>query len=187
MAVGADVVDLRPHVCGLPKIAADIHHLPFADNSFSLVTANMVVEHVSAPELLLREVGRILKPGGIFAFHTPNANYFEVILARHLPSAVKKKIASLLDGRAADDVFTTHYRLNTVSQIRAAATVSDFEAVSIRPVECTAQGIMLGPLVVIELLIIRMLRWKIFEDWRSDLLVILKKNVGNFPERTVAA
>ena len=176
--VGIDV-DLRPHAIGLPKVAGDIHQLPFRDSSFSLVTANMVVEHVTFPERLLQEVRRVLAPGGLFAFHTPNANYFEVVVARHLPSFVKRRVASLLDGRASDDVFRTHYRLNTISVIRSSAQRSGLQPVSIRPVECTAQAIMLGPVVLLELLIIRALRLKIFEEWRSDLLVVLRKPLSD--------
>jgi len=180
--VGIDV-DLRPHAIGLPKVAGDIHQLPFPDGSFSLVTANMVVEHVSFPERLLEEVRRVLAPGGLFAFHTPNAHYFEVMVARHLPPFLKRRVASLLDGRPSDDVFTTHYRLNTISVIRRTAERCGLEPASIRPVECTAQAIMLGPLVIPELLVIRALRLKIFAEWRSDLLVILRKphSAGNVP------
>jgi ubiquinone/menaquinone biosynthesis C-methylase UbiE len=34
--------------------------LPFEDNAFDLVTANMVIEHVEAPARLFEEIGRIL-------------------------------------------------------------------------------------------------------------------------------
>ena len=173
--VGVDPFDLRPHTAGIPKIAASAERLPFEDGSFSLVTANMVVEHVAEPETLLREVSRVLKPGGLFLFHTPNANYFEVAIARRIPAAVMKGIASLLDGRASDDIFETHYRMNTADDIRSVAEVCGLRVQSIRHVECTAQGVMLGPLVAVELLIIRVLRASRFEKYRSDLVVVLQK------------
>ena len=42
-------------------------HLPFADNSFTLVTAGYIVKHLSTPELesLLSEVHRVLAPRGL--------------------------------------------------------------------------------------------------------------------------
>ncbi|MEM9732016.1 MAG: class I SAM-dependent methyltransferase [Pseudomonadota bacterium] len=40
--------------------------LPFADNTFDLVYANQVFEHVFEPQQALSEIGRVLKPGGIF-------------------------------------------------------------------------------------------------------------------------
>ena len=174
-AVGVDAVDLRPHSVGLKKVAADIEQLPFADETFSLVTANMVVEHVKNPERLLREVRRVLAPGGLFLFHTPNARYFEVAIARRLPAPVVKGIASLLDGRGGDDIFPTHYRLNKADDIRRLAMKCGLVTRFIRHVECTAQGVMLGPLVILELLVIRTLRRPIFENYRSDLLVMLEK------------
>ena len=173
--IGVDAVDLRPHSCGITKVAADIEQLPFADASFSLVTANMVVEHVENPERLLREVFRVLKPGGMFLFHTPNARYFEVAIARRLPAGVMKLVAGLLDGRAGEDVFQTHYRLNTAGKIRELAGQSGMAPQSIRHVECTAQGIMLGPLVIFELMVIRLLRRAAFESYRSDLIAVLQK------------
>src|SRR6185436_5801771 len=47
--------------------------LPFRDGMFSLVTANMVLEHVRHPPPLFEEVARILRPGGRFIVHTPNS------------------------------------------------------------------------------------------------------------------
>jgi SAM-dependent methyltransferase len=177
-AVGVDAVDLRPHCVGLKKVAADIEQLPFADETFSLVTANMVVEHVKDPVRLLREVRRVLLPGGLFLFHTPNAKYFEVAVARHIPAPVTRGIASFLDGRGGDDIFPTHYRLNKAKDIVRLATESGLATRFVRHVECTAQGVMLGPLVIIELLLIRMLRLPIFENYRSDLIVMLERPGG---------
>lgn len=40
--------------------------LPFDDDTFDLVYANQVFEHVFEPEQALSEIGRVLKPGGTF-------------------------------------------------------------------------------------------------------------------------
>jgi SAM-dependent methyltransferase len=45
-------------------VVADIHALPFADGSFDTVLANNVLEHTYDPLLCLREVRRVLRPGG---------------------------------------------------------------------------------------------------------------------------
>jgi ubiquinone/menaquinone biosynthesis C-methylase UbiE len=174
--------DLRPHSCGITKVAADIEQLPFPNESFSLVTANMVVEHVANPEKVLREVWRVLAPGGQFLFHTPNAEYFEVAIARRMPNALTASVASLLDGRAHEDIFPTHYRLNTAEQIEKLASKCGLETIFLKHVECTAQGIMLGPLVIPELIVIRTLRLKRFERYRSNLLVLLQKSSRSLVE-----
>jgi ubiquinone/menaquinone biosynthesis C-methylase UbiE len=39
--------------------------IPFPDESFDIVTAWSVFEHVTQPRVLLREIRRVLKPGGV--------------------------------------------------------------------------------------------------------------------------
>jgi SAM-dependent methyltransferase len=48
----------------LPVVNGAGEHLPFADESFDLIIAGDVVEHVQDPELLLAELARALRPGG---------------------------------------------------------------------------------------------------------------------------
>jgi SAM-dependent methyltransferase len=47
--------------------------LPFDDASFDVVVAGEMLEHVRAPEELVAEVRRVLRPGGTFAGSVPNA------------------------------------------------------------------------------------------------------------------
>jgi ubiquinone/menaquinone biosynthesis C-methylase UbiE len=53
-------------------IAAAGENLPFRDNSFNVVISIEVLEHVKRPAAMLREVYRILKPGGWFYFTCQN-------------------------------------------------------------------------------------------------------------------
>ena len=46
--------------------------LPYADESFDLVTCTEVIEHLEHYRYTLREMHRILKPGGILVLTTPN-------------------------------------------------------------------------------------------------------------------
>ena len=45
-------------------IAADLSHLPFADNSFDGITCGYVIEHLPDVTAGLNEVARVLRPGG---------------------------------------------------------------------------------------------------------------------------
>lgn len=48
--------------------------LPFADASFDVVCAMDFLEHVEEPARAVTEMARVLKPGGVFFFHTFNRN-----------------------------------------------------------------------------------------------------------------
>jgi SAM-dependent methyltransferase len=48
------------------------HPLPYKTTSFDCVTCVEGIEHLENPHLLIREIGRILKPGGSIVITTPN-------------------------------------------------------------------------------------------------------------------
>ncbi len=53
---------------------ADAYHLPFPDQSFDVLTAMDFLEHVENPAEVIKEFSRVLRPNGIFIFHTFNRN-----------------------------------------------------------------------------------------------------------------
>lgn len=59
---------------------ANAYCLPFENQSFDVVCALDVLEHVHEPQLLIAEASRVLKPGGLFFFHTFNRNILSYLL-----------------------------------------------------------------------------------------------------------
>jgi len=51
---------------------ADIQQLPFADDTFDTVISCETIEHVPDPARAVRELARVLKPGGRLLLTTPN-------------------------------------------------------------------------------------------------------------------
>lgn len=55
----------------LAKVKMDIHVMPFEDNRFDVVLCNHVLEHVQNDLLAMREIRRVLKPGGFAILQVP--------------------------------------------------------------------------------------------------------------------
>jgi 2-polyprenyl-6-hydroxyphenyl methylase/3-demethylubiquinone-9 3-methyltransferase len=53
---------------------ADAFKLPYPDASFDALTAMDFLEHIENPDIVIKEFSRVLKPGGLFFFHTFNRN-----------------------------------------------------------------------------------------------------------------
>jgi SAM-dependent methyltransferase len=95
--------------------------VPFPDAHFDAVASVMVLEHVAEPELFLREVARVLRPGGRFIGHTISGAHYITFLRRLfglLPHSVNQAVVRVLYGRAEVDTFPAFYRLNTIGRLR---------------------------------------------------------------------
>jgi SAM-dependent methyltransferase len=58
---------------GISRVAGNLNaRLPFADATFDLVTSLEGIEHVENHFLMLRELGRVTRPGGHLILSTPN-------------------------------------------------------------------------------------------------------------------
>ena len=73
---GIDFSDVAIDICkdaGLDCYLSDIDEgIKEKDNSFDLVWAGDIIEHVFDPMLLMKEVSRVLQPDGLFLFSIPN-------------------------------------------------------------------------------------------------------------------
>ena len=59
---------------GIEPVQANVEEpLPFEDASFDVVVAGELFEHLQFPDALVREVRRVLRPGGVLAGSVPNA------------------------------------------------------------------------------------------------------------------
>ena len=58
----------------------DAYALPFADESMDVITCLDFLEHVERPGDVIRECARVLKPDGLFFYHTFNRNFLSWLL-----------------------------------------------------------------------------------------------------------
>jgi ubiquinone/menaquinone biosynthesis C-methylase UbiE len=56
-------------------VLGDIYKIPFGDNYFNKIILSEVLEHLPDDLGALKEVKRVMKPGGILAITVPNHNY----------------------------------------------------------------------------------------------------------------
>jgi SAM-dependent methyltransferase len=76
-AVSATACDYTGELMRVPGMKVDVvdlntEALPYPDAAFDLVTCTEVIEHIEHYRHTIREVFRILRPGGLFVLTTPN-------------------------------------------------------------------------------------------------------------------
>ena len=176
-AVGLDydLDSLRRHRSVSLRVRGELGRLPFPDGSVDVASANMVLEHLSDPVAVFREVHRVLAPGGKFIFHTPNDRGYATVAARLIPQRPKEWLAGLLENRPAADVFPTHYRANNVERLEALARAVGFEPVTIRLIATDAVFAVVPPLALIELLWLRLLLTRPLRRLRPNLIGVFRR------------
>jgi ubiquinone/menaquinone biosynthesis C-methylase UbiE len=175
----ADRASIRKHRTLSRLVIADLKALPFRSESFSLVTTNMVVEHLDRPFAAFAEFARVLKRGGRVIVHTPNVWSPFVVASRLLPESVKLKLAKALDGRLEDDVFPTRYRANSPRRLRALMRQAGLKEEWCRLLASEAVFASTHPVLVApELLYIKLTLWRALRFLRPTVLASFVKPDG---------
>jgi SAM-dependent methyltransferase len=134
---------------------ADGEHLPFATESFDVVYSNGVLHHTPDTAGAIREVHRVLRPGGtakVMLYHRNSLNYWlEIILRRGLLGG------EFLRGRSAEEImsrvieFSEHDArplVKVYSRRQARALFSEFREVTVDVEQLTREELrFLAPLV----------------------------------------
>jgi len=152
-----DVPSLASHRApGMPVLRGVGERLPFTGESFDLVVCLWVLEHVGEPRAVLREVRRVLRPGGHFVFLTPNLRNPLMVLNR-IGKAVpmlQSRLVSRFYGRREADTFPVRYRANTVRAVYELAAASGLEVTELRvvsdPTYLAVNGLMFATSVLAE-------------------------------------
>jgi glycosyltransferase involved in cell wall biosynthesis/SAM-dependent methyltransferase len=104
----------------------DIHKLPFADNSFDKVLMSEVLEHLSDDRKAMREVFRVLRPGGRLALSVPHANF--PVLWDPINKAIEALgLRPIRQPGLITGLWSNHWRLYTPDQLHDVIGSAGFE------------------------------------------------------------
>ena len=109
------------------RIEADAHHLPFRDGAFAAAIASNSLHHFPDAEQAMREIARVLRPGGVFVSYDP----------RYVTPL--EKLKKML--RQNDTAFTKDHKAFRVDEYRTLLGSSGLEVTEVKTVD------PLGPLL----------------------------------------
>jgi SAM-dependent methyltransferase len=152
---------------------------PFPDETFDAVVSDYVVEHVKNPSEHLREVFRVLVPGGVYALRTPNVFHYVGMVAAVTPHWFHTLVSGRLRGhaRGAHEIFPTFYRLNTRHAIHQQSLNAGFRIRSVVMVEKEpSYGVASRALFVAGLTYERAVnRFTALANFRANIFAVLEK------------
>jgi ubiquinone/menaquinone biosynthesis C-methylase UbiE len=120
-AAGIDVRSkfTKKNVCLDEMVYGKAEELPWEENRFDAVISLWMLEHAEDPGKVLSEAWRVLKPGGIFLFATPNKESWLVKGRGWLKNWSRVAgIVEKLYGRKEEGVFGVYYRANDLKTLK---------------------------------------------------------------------
>lgn len=173
VGVDPDWQSLVEHRLPLPRTVGISGRLPFAAERFDVVFASWLLEHLAHPAVDLAEIGRVLKPGGVFVFITPNKKHPLSMLNQLFGrfALLQGRLVEWLYGRAADDAFPTRYRANTTAALQTLGAESGLQLITLHTIPDPTY-------IAFTPLLFRVMCW--FETWlrperRLHLVGVLEK------------
>lgn len=176
-------LDIDPDIRNNAALAAahvlDGENYPFPDNTFDACVSNYVIEHVADPRGHLAEIARVLRPGGVYIFRTPNFWHYVSLVSHLTPHSFHTLVANRLRNlpEESHDPYPTHYRLNTRSAVERAArqaglTVESLDLIEKEPMYGLGSRLLFFPFMAYERIVNSS---DIFSNLRANILGVLRK------------
>jgi SAM-dependent methyltransferase len=110
---------------------------PITDDNYDAIIANYVVEHLPSPIRMMEEAYRILRPGGLFCFRTPNLWHYVSVVSWLTPHWLHKLVANSLRNLPSGfrDPYPTCYRMNRRITVRSIMHKVGFKEIELYTIE----------------------------------------------------
>jgi SAM-dependent methyltransferase len=110
---------------------ADGHHLPYPSGTFTTTFSNSVLEHIPDVGPVVREVGRVLRPGGRFVFTVPS-DAFRSLLDGYIRPMEVGNVEKAEQYATSVDVWLEHHHYHTPEEWRDSLSTAGMTLVTAR-------------------------------------------------------
>jgi SAM-dependent methyltransferase len=159
----------------------DSAHYPYPDASFDACASDYVLEHVADPAPHFAEVARVLRPGGVYCFRTPNRYHYVTAVARLTPHWFHELVAHRLRNvpRERARPHPTFYAANSARRLRRLAAEAGLETERLVAIEKEpSYGMSSRPLFLAFMIYERLVNaTELAEGLRVNILGVLRKPV----------
>ena len=137
VVVGLDVdPDISKNVIIDSRVLGSAYSLPFKEESFDLIFADFVIEHIDDPDVFMGEIKRVVRKGGYFVFRTPNLYHYVPLVAMIVPVRFKSVIANFVRNIDIEQkTFPVVYKLNTLKCLKTLSKQNGFIIENLKLIE----------------------------------------------------
>ena len=149
--------DVHNNLYASKTLVFDGVKFPIPDHSMDVCVSNWVLEHVADPVSHFSEVARVLRPGGIYLFRTPNLFHYVMFGSWILPHFLHLAIANRLRKMKEDAhaPWPTYYRANRPARLKklirqAGIELTDMTMIEPEPAYGRAHAALFYPMMAYE-------------------------------------
>ena len=173
---GCDYTDKLLSVPGATIDTVDLNRqpLPYTDNRFALVTCIETIEHLENYREVIREIYRVLQPGGVAVFSTPNILNLRSRL-RYLSSGFYNLFGPLAPEES--DIHTTRGHINPVSwfYLSHALLSAGFGGLKATVDKYQRRSLLAFPLLIVP---VRAMSWVVYRRDRNTYRTLAERNAS---------
>ena len=155
-----------------------VEKLPFKEGTFDAAVSDYVLEHIQEPRSAACELFRVLKPGGVLLFRTPNLWHYVTLFSYLTPQSLHRLVANWARGiKTASEPFPTTYRCNTCRSVRKYFCPAGFMVAELGIIEAEPMYLQFSAFAFLAGVLYERLvnSHPVFETIRANILGVLRK------------